>query len=407
MANGAINNSANIFLQGGQMYQNANRSIFDAISQAADAYDARMRQREALLAAERQKAAERAAEAAKEAMKPENILAQAIQGGVENLTPEQRAVFQADQMMQGSKVALDPLGRAYKPYDPISLEGLASRGGQGPVIQNWQELGGQGLSPVPAAGNEGATPSEFFSQLAAPQEAPAPIGSEVKTQKPTKFDMPKSSNPVASSPAGDMKRYEKELDFYSQKLMKDYDKGLDVEAEGKSKNLAQMALTRMNEINETLKEKGVIVSGDGSRKDNLGAMARGFNIPVPFTEGVDVGGIGEKALDPKTKALREEYKRLRSTLLPFYAKASGLGAKSLDSNAERESMLDSFGDPNGVYESNQKQLETLSKMIGTGSLAKGDDKAEVKTKPFGEGQTATNPKTGEKMIFKGGSWQKM
>jgi hypothetical protein len=212
MARTPIDQSANIFLQGSQLYQNANRNIFDAITNAANSYDAKQRQREAQLAAERLAAAEREAKqqaellkqqqkAAQEAMKPENILAQAIQDP-SSITPEQAAIFDANQRLQASKVALDPSGRAYKPYDPVELPtGISPAGNIMPRVKQGSTIF-EGLAPPPQNASSGVTPSDYFT--GSTQEAPSPIG-----QGPVKLKAPNTS--VGQSPVGQMEEVKAQL----------------------------------------------------------------------------------------------------------------------------------------------------------------------------------------------------
>lgn len=115
-------------------------------------------------------------------------------------------------------------------------------------------------------------------------------------------------------------------------------------------------LNRMNEINEALKQKGAIVSSDSNYGQRLAATAAT----------TDLGQGIRKFNDPQAQALAEEYRNLQATLLPYYANAAGLGAKSLDSEGERKSILQSFGDPAGIYDANKQQIGTLSKLFGVG-----------------------------------------
>lgn len=95
----------------------------------------REQQRQAELAAQREAA-----------MQPQNILATALQGG--QLTPQQRAAFEAQEMMKAGRMALDPnTGQAYRAYSPISLNNLMQAAGGQPVAAQ------QMLAPpdVPAA----------------------------------------------------------------------------------------------------------------------------------------------------------------------------------------------------------------------------------------------------------------
>ena len=114
-------------------------------------------------------------------------------------------------------------------------------------------------------------------------------------------------------------------------------------------------LQRMSDINDELKNLGGIVSESQSPVERAGAYAATTRL----------GQEARTVADPKTQALAEEYKKLQSALLPYYASAAGLGAKSLDSEGERKSILDSFGSPDSLYEANQRQLTNLGNLFNT------------------------------------------
>ena len=403
MASNVINNSADIFLRGGQLQQNAQGRVFDAITNAANLYAQQQARKEAQLAAERMKQmeidAQRAKIQAELARDPETILAQAIQNGPESLTPQQRAIFEANQRMQGAKVAIQPMtGQAYNPYQPVDLNNVRAQSSPVGAVMDMgvsQPQAGQ-PSPVGAVMDMGVLPpprvaggSGTFDQFMADTKAelPTPVG------EPKPKQVFKDTTGIGQTPVGKVKQFEKELDFYGQKILKDYDVQLTKEQQDKAKSVSQRAIDRMIELNEKLNEAGGLVSDKNSIIGNTRASAAG----VPY-----VGKAVERVASPKVAAMRDEYSKLQSLLFPFYAKSSGLGATAIDSEGARKAMLDSMGDPNGVYESNKSQLQTLSGMIGTGTGT-----AKEASSGFKEGQTATNPKTGEKMIVRGGKWQKM
>jgi hypothetical protein len=406
MAQNAIGNSADIFLRGGALQQGAQGRIFDAINNAANLYAQQQARKEAQLAAERMKQMEIDAQRAKIqsdlARDPEAILAQAIQNGPESLTPQQRAIFEANQRMQGAKVAIQPMtGQAYNPYQPVDLNNVRAQSspvgavmdmgvsqpqaGQSSPVNAMMDMGQQGVLPPPRVAGGGGTFDQFMADTKA--ELPAPIG-EAKPKQ-----VFKDTTGIGQTPVGKVKQFEKELDFYGQKILKDYDVQLTKEQQDKAKSVSQRAIDRMIELNEKLNEAGGLVSDKNSIVGNIRASAAG----APYA-----GKAVERVASPKVAAMRDEYSKLQSLLFPFYAKSSGLGATAIDSEGARKAMLDSMGDPNGVYESNKSQLESLSNMIGTGTGA-----TKATTSQFREGQTATNPKTGERMIVRGGKWQKM
>jgi hypothetical protein len=58
---------------------------------------------------------------AQASLEPEAVYAKAVQFGVESLTPQEKAAYQSAQALQGGKMAVDPLGRAYQAYSPVPL----------------------------------------------------------------------------------------------------------------------------------------------------------------------------------------------------------------------------------------------------------------------------------------------
>lgn len=409
MARTPISDAASIFLQGGQLNQSAQKSFLQGMQGAADMYQRQQMQKEANLAAERMKQMEIEAQKAKIAAElsrdPQAILAQAIQNGPESLTPQQRALFEAEQQIQGAKRALDPLGRPFAPYQPISLpNGLSASpaaqmmvgtppsatSGSAPMVTAPSAV--DALLPPPDFGSSKSSIEQFNADFG--QTPPSPLGSTEKFKKPS-FDDFKSTSGAEGTAEGIKSKYEAELKFYGDKLSKDYEKDLNTEQQNKAKSISQQAIDRMIQLNEELNKSGALVSSKNSATANIRAALP--NTPY-------IGATAEKIADPKVRAMRDEYQKLQSLLFPFYAKSSGLGATAIDSEGARKAMLDSMGDPNGVYEANKSQLQTLSKMIGTGA-AKQTEKTN--TGQFREGQTATNSATGEKLIFRGGTWQKM
>lgn len=123
MANSAINQSASIIANNGAAYQQANNNIFNAISQAADMWQQMQMKKQASLDAMRMKQADILTDPEKAS---QMILTKAYQLGPENLTPADKAAFEAAQKVLGAKVAQNPLtGTTYSPYQPIDLNGIA------------------------------------------------------------------------------------------------------------------------------------------------------------------------------------------------------------------------------------------------------------------------------------------
>lgn len=204
----------------------------------------------------------------------------------------------------------------------------------------------------------------------------------------TRMDAAKKRVDVEGDIAKQKALTDMDLDKYMAE--KDYDNAIKVANESLKTERGQKKVLdivdRMTQLNDELKEAGAIVAADNKMGTNL--MARGRQT-----------GLGQglqKVLSPEVQAKIDEYTKLQSSLLPFYASASGLGAKSLDSDGERKAILSSFGDPVGIYDANDNQLNNLRQLFG------GDPRVKVQ-----DGQTATNPTTGEKIIFKDGKWEKL
>lgn len=374
--------AAQQFLQYAALRQANSQQLGQDIGGAIDLYKTLKMKKDAEIAAAREKELLRQQQAAEKAMKPEAIYAKAIQFGADALTPEERAAFEAFQGMKAAEVGVDQFGQTYRKYMPLEL------GGQ------QQSIAPVGQPIIPQSIPQQAVPQQIMHQQPVmPQQVKAepPSPSGFAEERTVKYKAPASSSPIAKTPVGQMKAYERELQFYADKLMRDYEKGLDKEADDKARNLIDKNLKRMSEINEKLKERNAVMSEDNSMMQNVGIMA----VDAPI-----VGGLVEGMSDPKTRELRTEYENLRAMLFPFYAKASGLAATAIDTEAARKQIMDAMGSPTGYYEANKKALEAVSNSIGKGAI-------KSTTKSFREGQTATNPTTGEKMIFRGGKWQKM
>jgi len=261
-------------------------------------------------------------------IKPEQRLVQlATIAQQRPLTPQEMAEYKGIEQVRGTQQIIGAMGDVAPKYSPLSLAG-------------------QTLMPPPAEAPMGAEPLAQPSPL---QREAQPIS---EFQKATEG----VGGSVRKTPKFEMERGKQELQFESTKLMKQFEAGQAKKLTDKQKASSQQIIDRMRQINKELKDLGEISS------ESQGMMQRG----TAALAGTGVGQAVEKVTDPKSQALRDEYKKLQSTFLPFYATAAGLGAKSLDSEGERKSILDSFGDPAGLYEANERQLENLTNLIGTG-----------------------------------------
>lgn len=230
MAQNAIGNSANILLQGGQMYQQANNKIFDAISQAAAAYEAAQRQKEANLAAERQKQMEIEAQQAKQAQAdardPSVILAKANQFGVQSLTPQERAYFDASQALAANKMTLDAAGRPVQTTTPINLDALGQSPAAGMMFPQAKAealpaqtsaVGEYFLTPPRTDGKTG-TSEQFARDMGKP--LPSPMGRKDEKVLAAPFAVDPS---IDSSPVSEINKVKGNIDVIKDQAIKRMD----------------------------------------------------------------------------------------------------------------------------------------------------------------------------------------
>jgi hypothetical protein len=369
MASNAINQTASILSNNAAQYQNANARIFDAITSAADAYEARRRAREAALEEERKRQAEMKAAEQAIALDPEKaIIREAMARGVDpnSVTPEMRAAAAAGKEFLSAKVAADQFGRAYKPYDfgtsPADMMAPAMPVAATPTVSTVDLMAPMatagGLLPPPAALKDGETRMVM--------NAPSPVGEPDVKRSAIASVRPPNMIAGAAGPIPDpvdQKRYEAEL-----AAAKDVDiAGAKTEAEKRAadfgKKKLQNIIEQMQKVNEQLKQAGGLKSEKQGLIGNTIDTLRNSKVPVIGTE---VGRAAEGVLDPKTAKLKQEYERLRALGFQFYKNASGLSASQMNTEKEQELALSVFGDTGGFYEANKSALENLAREYGTG-----------------------------------------
>lgn len=328
------------------------RMLMQGIGQGIAAYergqerDIRRRQQE--IEVEKLKRAEQAA-AAKAAGNYEQVAMDELARINSGLppTPEGQAAIKVMQQTTAAKTYFDPQS-GHMVTQPSPWGGLSV--GLGGVMPT--TTGGivpdAPAAPLPMVGM-GRTPD--FN----PQAVPPIRESELN-------DRIKLGGAWADTPAGEKKVFEENVKLEGQKIMADYESQIKQAEEAlktkKGKTQVSGILSKMNKINEELKSMGAIMSQDQDVLDRASTYAA--------TTGL--GQEARKVTNPKAQALAEEYEKLQSTLLPFYASAADLGAKSLDSEGERKSILSSFGDPSGLYEANKEQLQNLNNLFGVNSV---------------------------------------
>lgn len=285
---------------------------------------------------------------------PEGAIPDAVQRqGIEGIMPDKRA---------------DLPGTGANPDDILAMLGTQGGADNGPTSDSTFDRLMMPQLPTDQRPDP-MTPlnEDQFAQMALTGQAP-------KT-------LPQASGAYQNSPVGDIetgkantevqkagsmlpaKQAEKQIDVTGNidqfKAQKDYENAItqanDALKTDQGKQKVTTVLSRMSEINDLLKSKDAIVYKDMPFEKRA----------QTFAATTGVGQMGRKVSDPEAQALADEYTKLQSTLLPFYAAAAGLGAKSLDSDGERRAILGSFGDPAGIYESNKNQIGNLYKMFDT------------------------------------------
>lgn len=161
---------------------------------------------------------------------------------------------------------------------------------------------------------------------------------------------------VSQTPRGRMATLETGLQMEKGRAEEEYKFAQEkLKSEG-GKKIVSGIIDRMEQLNDRLMKYGALVDQNQDVQQRAKAALMGTG----------VGQSISTVTSPEIQALRNEFKSLQSNLLPFYASAAGLGAKSLDSNAERESLLKSFGDPSGVYMANKEQFKNLRQQFKLG-----------------------------------------
>ena len=138
---------------------------------------------------------------------------------------------------------------------------------------------------------------------------------------------------------------------------------------------------------DQLSEGGGITSTEKGVISNIGSWAA--NTPVGQTMGSMGRTTNQKARDVISQA--------RPLLLRSIMQATGMSARSLDSNAELKLWLSTATDPTKGYEANIEALNNIAEKYGSGGfLRKGEIKpirGPDQNKPFGSG--AVNPHAGK------------
>ncbi len=105
----------------------------------------------------------------------------------------------------------------------------------------------------------------------------------------------------------------------------------------------------------------------------------------------DVGQAVGGAIGTESQSIRQKIRNMQPVLISEIKKATGMSAKSMDSNAELKFMLQAVTDPSKDLQSNLDALDTLEKRFGVGASSGGvDDSAATYLKSIGAKVTPAN-----------------
>jgi len=167
-----------------------------------------------------------------------------------------------------------------------------------------------------------------------------------------------------------------------------------------------------------LKNMGAIQSIENGTMDNI----------IASTKSSSAGQLFGKIVGSKEQSVRNKINQVKPLLLQDIRQSTDMGARGLDSEKELEFYLQAATNEKIDIESNMAAIYVLDKSYGKGEVAKllegevdkdyvryfekqgerilnGGKKTEKPDQKTSEGKTATNPKTGEKLIFRNGQWE--
>lgn len=153
-------------------------------------------------------------------------------------------------------------------------------------------------------------------------------------------------------------------------------------------------IDKMLEEYGKLDKMGAIVSTKRKPLENLAISVR--------TSGMGQA-LGQK-IGAEEQTIRDNVKNAIPRLMTSIKNATGMSAQEVNSIPEMQLLKESVSSPTQSIETVTDTLATLKSLYGSKKTEK-TEKTENKTSTFKEGQIATNPKTGEKIIFKEGKWQ--
>lgn len=136
---------------------------------------------------------------------------------------------------------------------------------------------------------------------------------------------------------------------------------------GKAQKTIATTLDELDLLNNQLRVKQAIVSGDQNALQNLKAAlgSSQFGQAVSQTQDVDV------------QTLRNQYNLARNSLIPFYVDYFQLPATMVDTEKMSQRIIEAFGDPSLDYTTNQT---AINRMRGQFGITQGGSEAPTNLK---------------------------
>lgn len=167
---------------------------------------------------------------------------------------------------------------------------------------------------------------------------------------------PRAESPIGmeGTPVGEKIRTEeqskRDLEFWKRKTdqaKSDFDKG-------KAKEKVEYAINKLENLNDQLLAKSAMMAGDKDALENLKAKWGSSWL----------GRHVQSVTKPEIESLRQEYGKVRDSLIPFYIVANELPATVVDTEEFAQRVIGAFGDPSSMYNANLTALETQRQQFG-------------------------------------------
>ena len=332
-------------------------------------------------------------ETAKAQNKPFDLQQQAQQDAYNILisrgVPKEQAAIEVYQGFQ--RPMMDQVGNLIQPADIMGNFGLGRQAPAAPM--------GMPQDLPQAIPQEAPAPFTRAMPQQLPIEAGMPVFPDMEAQAmgqptiaPTGPDFPiPEATPLPpelrQGAVGPKMQFEEKRDLNKARFQKELEFAQKKYEANKALPVISKSLDRLDELNDTLLAKQAILSGDSGIVDNLKAKWGSSWI----------GRETQSVTKPEVEKLRQEYERTRDSLVPYYIVANNLPASVVDTEDFQQRVLQSFGDPSLIHGTNSAALNNMRMQFGV----KSDKAPSIK-----EGTVIENDK-GERLILKGGQWQKM